>query len=93
MKLLATGICLSVFGFSQAGEIVKQISKKEYVEQWRSTAVQQMIQYKIPASITLAQGILESGSGNSDLAIKGKNHFGIKCADGKVGKVRLDEDQ
>lgn len=93
MKLLATSICLSVFGFSQAGEIVKQISKKEYVEQWRTTAVQQMIQYKIPASITLAQGILESGSGNSDLAVKGKNHFGIKCADWTGETMRLDDDQ
>ena len=93
MKLLATSICLSVFGFSQAGEIVKQISKKEYVEQWRTTAVQQLIQYKIPASITLAQGILESGSGNSDLAVKGKNHFGIKCADWTGETMRLDDDQ
>ena len=93
MKLLATSICLSVLGFSQAGEIVKQISKKEYVEQWSTTAVQQMIQYKIPASITLAQGILESGSGNSDLAIKGKNHFGIKCADWTGETMRLDDDQ
>ena len=38
-----------------------------------------MVEYSIPASITLAQGILESGSGESDLAVESNNHFGIKC--------------
>lgn len=70
----------------------KQISKKEYVEQWRTTAVQQMIQYKIPASITMAQAILESGSGNSELARKGNNHFGIKCHDWEGEKMYMDDD-
>lgn len=79
--------------FASFGNNEKQISKKEYVEIWRNTAVQQMIEYKIPASITLAQAILESGSGNSVLAQKGNNHFGIKCHDWKGETMFLDDDK
>jgi LysM repeat protein len=53
--------------------------RTEYIAQWREEAVYQMVQYKIPASITLAQAILESGDGKSRLATKANNHFGIKC--------------
>jgi len=49
--------------------------------------------YKIPASITLAQGILESGSGKGTLATKANNHFGIKCHDWKGKKVYHDDDK
>jgi len=68
------------------------ISKEEYKTSWSQTAVRQMIDYKIPASITLAQGILESGSGNSSLAKNGNNHFGIKCHDWTGEKMYLDDD-
>ncbi len=51
----------------------------EYIRQYAPLAVEQMRQYKIPASITLAQGLLESGAGYSQLARKSNNHFGIKC--------------
>ncbi len=50
-----------------------------YINQYRDLAIQQMLKYNIPASITLAQGLLESGAGNSELAARGNNHFGIKC--------------
>ena len=50
-----------------------------YIEQYKATAVRQQQEYGIPASITLAQGLLESGAGNSTLATEGNNHFGIKC--------------
>lgn len=70
----------------------KLISKEEYVETWKKIAIQQMIDYKIPASITVAQGILESSSGNSDLAKKGNNHFGIKCSDWMGEKMYMDDD-
>ena len=101
MKLFVFGLGLSLSLFSQAGitekqlgkKIEKQLSKKEYVDIWRTTAVQQMIQYKIPASITLAQGILESGSGNSALAREGNNHFGIKCGDWEGQTMFADDDQ
>ena len=69
------------------------LSRKEYVTIYEKIAIQQMNQYKIPASITIAQGILESGNGNSTLAKSGNNHFGIKChTDWKGEKVYLDDD-
>jgi hypothetical protein len=52
---------------------------EQYIAQWSEEAVYQMAVHGIPASITLAQGILESGSGRSELASKSNNHFGIKC--------------
>ena len=51
----------------------------DYIRQYAPLAVEQMKGYKIPASITLAQGLLESGAGMSQLARKSNNHFGIKC--------------
>ena len=51
----------------------------EYIERYAPLAVEQMKQHKIPASITLSQGLLESGAGYSQLARESNNHFGIKC--------------
>ena len=51
----------------------------DYINQYKDLAISHMKDYKIPASITLAQGILESGAGTSQLARKSNNHFGIKC--------------
>jgi hypothetical protein len=73
--------------------LARIISKQEYVSKFRMVAMEQMEKHKIPASITLAQGILESGSGNSILAVKGKNHFGIKCHDWKGPTMFLDDDK
>jgi len=56
-----------------------QISRTQYIDQWKDIAQSNMQEFKIPASIILAQGILESSFGNSDLAQKANNHFGIKC--------------
>ncbi|SNR17188.1 glucosaminidase domain-containing protein [Tenacibaculum jejuense] len=67
---------------------------QDYVEKFAPIAVREMYKYKIPASITLAQGILESGSGRSNLAIRSNNHFGIKCHRGWKGKsVTHDDDR
>jgi len=57
----------------------RRMTTKEYINKYKAIAIKDMRAYKIPASITLAQGILESGSGNSKLARKANNHFGIKC--------------
>ena len=57
-----------------------------YIGTYKNIAIDKMEQYKIPASITLAQGILESGNGLSTLAKKSNNHFGIKCHSGWKGK-------
>lgn len=54
--------------------------------------MREMREHKIPASITLAQGILESGAGNSALAREAKNHFGIKCHKGWTGKTYIMDD-
>lgn len=50
-----------------------------YINQYKDLAIEQMLRYRIPASITLAQGLFESRAGQSDLATQGNNHFGIKC--------------
>lgn len=52
-----------------------------YIYQYKDLAIEEMLRYRIPASITLAQGLLESGAGRSDLVRQGNNHFGIKCHD------------
>lgn len=52
---------------------------QQYVNQYKNIAIEQMKRWHIPASITLAQGLLESGAGKSDLARIANNHFGIKC--------------
>lgn len=68
-------------------------SYDSYVEKYAALAVEQMQKYRIPASITLAQGILESGAGQSELARKSNNHFGIKChSDWRGGRAYHDDD-
>ena len=67
-------------------------STKDYISKWKSTAVAQMNTYRIPASITLAQGILESGNGNSKLATLANNHFGIKCHSTWTGDTFTQDD-
>ncbi|WKK65261.1 glucosaminidase domain-containing protein [Lutimonas zeaxanthinifaciens] len=65
-----------------------------YIGTYKNIAIDKMERYKIPASITLAQGILESGNGLSTLAKKSNNHFGIKCHSGWKGKrVYHDDDK
>ena len=70
-----------------------KISKKDYVAMWKDVAIGEMLDHKVPASITLAQGILESGSGNSMLAVEANNHFGIKCHGWTGEKVYKDDDK
>lgn len=71
-----------------------RLTAEEYIELWKSVAVEKMKQHGIPASITLAQGLLESGNGNSELARASNNHFGIKCTpDWNGGKVYHDDDR
>lgn len=70
-----------------------KISKKDYISMWKDVAIGEMLDHKIPASITLAQGILESGSGNSMLAVEANNHFGIKCHGWTGEKVYKDDDK
>lgn len=70
----------------------KEISTESYIETFKDIAMHEMRKYNIPASITLAQGILESRSGNSKLTLKSNNHFGIKCHKGWSGKRTYHDD-
>lgn len=63
-----------------------------YIEEWKGTAVQQQADYGIPASITMAQAILESAAGQSELAKNARNHFGIKCTSEWFGGVYYYDD-
>ncbi|MHC1774805.1 MAG: glucosaminidase domain-containing protein [Lentimicrobium sp.] len=71
-----------------------KITYNQYIQNYKDIAVRKMQEYKIPASITLAQGLLESGSGNSELALKANNHFGIKCHKEWTGMTyTMDDDE
>lgn len=69
-----------------------QMSSQQYIDTYKEAAMYNMRHKKVPASITLAQGLLESGSGNSDLATLANNHFGIKCHDWKGETYYKDDD-
>jgi LysM repeat protein len=70
----------------------KIITGEEYIATFKDNAIREMLMYDIPASITLAQGMLESDNGNSDLAIYANNHFGIKCHVGWEGPCFIKDD-
>ena len=72
--------------------VVAQNKTEAYIEKYSQMSVDEMNMYNIPASITLAQGILESGNGESRLAVDGKNHFGIKCHSNWNGKTIIEDD-
>ncbi|MDX8341720.1 glucosaminidase domain-containing protein [Draconibacterium sp. IB214405] len=81
-------ILLSTTVFSQ------KITRDAYIRQWQLVAIEEMNRSGIPASITMAQGCLESGNGNSELSRKSNNHFGIKCKSSWKGKkVYYDDDR
>ena len=71
----------------------KILNTEDYVKYYSSIAMDEMIQFGIPASITLAQGILESGAGKGRLAVQANNHFGIKCHDWNGKKIYHDDDE
>ncbi|HPF93838.1 MAG TPA: glucosaminidase domain-containing protein, partial [Tenuifilaceae bacterium] len=72
-------IVFIAFGYSANTLAQKKITSEEYIKKYQGLAISQMKKYGVPASIILAQGLLESGSGNSTLAVKANNHFSIKC--------------
>jgi LysM repeat protein len=79
-----------VISFAQPAE--QKMTPEKYIESFKDEAVNEMLMYNIPASITLAQGMLESGNGNSDLAVYANNHFGIKCHIGWDGPTFIKDD-
>jgi len=74
LSILAVFILISLSGFSQYRSAIFD----EYIQNYKEWAIYHMYKYKIPASITLAQAILESGGGTSPIAVNANNHFGIK---------------
>jgi len=73
--------------------IPKIVNTEDYVNFYSTIAMDEMMQFGIPASITLAQGILESGAGKGRLAVEANNHFGIKCHDWNGKKIYHDDDE
>ncbi|MEO8733352.1 MAG: glucosaminidase domain-containing protein [Flavobacteriales bacterium] len=85
---------LAVVAGPEAGAVMAQQTPEQYITQWKDVAVKKMAEHGIPASITLAQGLLESRNGNSVLATEGNNHFGIKCTPNWTGgKMYHDDDK
>lgn len=97
--LLKTRVVPTVLAWAAALQVhaatpQPRYTAEEYIGMWKEVAVLKMKQHGIPASITLAQGLLESGNGNSMLAREANNHFGIKCHSDWTGpRVYHDDDK
>lgn len=93
MKRIIYTLALVWFVVSSTfAQMKKSQNYQEYINQYKDLAIYEMLKYNIPASITLAQGLLETGAGTSDLCRKGNNHFGIKCHGWTGKKVYHDDD-
>jgi LysM repeat protein len=93
MNRIVLFVALLSYGFSVVtGQSRHRISANDYIDAYKEIAVSEMKRTGIPASITLAQGMLESDNGNSSLATEGNNHFGIKCHDWTGKTMRKDDD-
>jgi hypothetical protein len=88
--LSVLSIILNISSFAQPSE--KKNTPSDYIRMYKEDAISEMLAYGIPASITLAQGMLESGNGNSALSVYANNHFGIKCHVGWTGESYIMDD-
>ena len=87
-------LLLSIISFMMTVSLFAQNNDYvAYINLYKDIAIEQMHKYHIPASITLAQGLLESGAGRSELARKANNHFGIKCHSWDGKKIYHDDDK
>ena len=94
MKIkIVLGLMALLMPVSVKGQMKWSQQFQQYFDQYKDMAIDQMRRYHIPASITLAQGVLESGAGRSELAVKGNNHFGIKCHGWTGRKSYHDDDE
>lgn len=100
MKYFLTVLYMLLAGYLSHGELLNEESAKpklseatiNYIDQYKDLAVAEMYRSGIPASIILAQGILESSNGTSELALNSKNHFGIKCKSYWKGRTYYHKD-
>ena len=93
-RKIFTILFLFILLFPSTGLVAQQrMSLQQYIETWSPVAMEEMRQFRIPASIKLAQGILESGFGNSELAVHANNHFGIKCHGWQGRTFHKDDDE
>src|SRR5689334_15396739 len=90
MKFVFTFSFITLLSFSGLTQTKPDIIK--YIRQYKHIAIEEMVRTGIPASITLAQGILESGCGKSPLSTNANNHFGIKCKSDWTGKKYFQDD-
>jgi len=86
-----SGLLFSLTLHANSGPARKN-SRQEYIDVFAKVAIQEMNEYHIPASITMAQACLESSDGNSTLATEANNHFGIKCKSNWTGPTILKDD-
>ena len=84
--LFLSFICVNICGASTD-------SRKAFIKKYKSIAIEEMDRTGIPASIKLAQGMLESGCGTSKLAVNANNHFGIKCHNWNGASFTMDDDR
>lgn len=87
--LLFIGLLVVAFGLQAQ---TKNSLYLDYIDKYRDLAIAQQRKYNVPAAITMAQGILESGAGTSELATVAKNHFGIKCTQDWKGRTIYKDD-
>jgi LysM repeat protein len=82
-----------LFALSSSAQVRWNAAYQEYIDQYKNIAIEQMKRYHIPASITLAQGLFESGAGRSELTRRSNNHFGIKCHGWSKATYYQDDDE
>lgn len=87
-KILFLALCWTC----SMGLMAQNQAYLDYIEQWKYTAIENQATYGIPASIIMAQALLESGAGQSELAVNANNHFGIKCNNDWMGAVYYYDD-
>lgn len=92
MRIQRILLFIALFVSSVAEINAQKMTAQQYIERYKIIAIQDRFDYSIPAAITLAQGLLESGNGNSRLAVEANNHFGIKCHNDWTGKRIFKDD-
>lgn len=91
-RLLIIAFCVIASTHNAVAQ--ERMTRDEYIARWRHLAIDNMEVYGIPASITMAQALLESAAGNSELSKRSNNHFGIKCKSTWTGnRVYHDDDE